>query len=149
MSDFIILEGASLHEGTGGVLRRDPDWVDVEDVLVSCFTNGGRAKLILAEEDFDRRIGYGTFLGMDAHPGECLVLFCPWSNPPGLLRRRNWWQNGPKEGVAEFNDFDFDNRMVCRDLGALLEFFKDFCANHDLSEIGLSSTDSGRETFVG
>lgn len=123
-----------------------PEWVWVEECVRLVFEFGGDVKLTAATIEPDERISMGTFLGMPANPGECLLIYSPAKLPGERSQLREWWEPGdaPFRGTTSvLFEHQSDDRMVCRDVSVAIELFRDFFDHGDLSKVGLSQTRSG------
>jgi hypothetical protein len=121
-----------------------PVWSHIEMRIERAFKHGGYVMLSSAIHHDDDTLELGTFLAMESHIGEYRLVYTlatqPWEKP----NRREWWEPGdaPFRGIAVFNDHEWDDRTVCRDLSVAVQMFRDFFDHGELSESSLSQTRS-------
>jgi hypothetical protein len=131
----------------GGATVEQPVWNHVEETVRRAFIYGGAVHLHAAmyRPESDNQLILKQFLGMECHPGACRLLYTPGDEPiADKTKRREWWEAGdtPFRGTMEFNDHEWDDRTVCRDLSIAVGMFRDFFDHCDLTEFGLSQTRS-------
>ena len=122
-----------------GVSVPEPVWPRLELCVQRAFEFGGQVKIWEGTIGPDEKILLGTHLGMEAHPGECRLIYCPQGMPGEKSKIREWWEPGdaPFRGTTTFNDHEWDDRTVCRSLSVAIEMFRDFFDHGDLTESSL------------
>jgi hypothetical protein len=140
------------HDNAGGpksrVSMRRPIWTNVEEWIERVFRYGGGLNLSVGRDAISggrEAFSLEQFLAMEAHPGECRLVYVPSDEPAaGKTKRCEWWEagNAAFRGTIKFNDHEWDDRTVCRDQSVVVALFRDFFDHGDLSEFGLSQTRS-------
>lgn len=132
------------HTRVSGVAVEDPVWSHIEMCIERAFEFGGQVLLYAGIRRDDDKLQLGTFLGMESHPGACRLIYTPEKFPGEKTKRREWWESGesPFRGTTNFNDHEWDDRTVCRDVFVVIKMFRDFFDHGDLTEVGLSQTRS-------
>lgn len=127
-----------------GVSVKDPEWSHLESKVRSAFGFGGQVILSSVEAGSGGQVQTRAMLGMEAHPGECRLIYTPDELPSDKTGRREWWEPGDSEfrGTTIFNDHPWDDRTVCRDVSVAISLFRDFFVHEDLSDMGISQTRS-------
>lgn len=130
---------------TKTVVADRPVWSLVEACIERAFNFGGHVSLFAATIGAGDRLQLGTFLAMESHPRECRLIYTPETNPRERTMRRVWWEPGdaPFRGTSNFNDTEWDDRTVCRDVLVAIEMFRDFFDHGDLTETSLNQMYSG------
>jgi hypothetical protein len=143
---FILWMQVSDCQDSGAAVEQ-PVWSHVEERVRRAFTYGGtvhlNAGIYLPESD--NKLVLKQFLGMDCCPGACRLLYTPGDEPIAeKTKRREWWEAGdtPFRGTTEFNDHEWDDRTICRDLSIAIDMFRDFFNHCDLTDFGVSQTRS-------
>jgi hypothetical protein len=145
MKNVLYLEASDAeHPRPSGVGVEDPVWPHVEMRIEGVFKFGGQVVLYAGIRRDDGKLQLGTFLGMESHAGECRLIYTPDKSPGEKTKWREWWEPGdaPFRGTANFNDHEWDDRTVCRDMSVAIQMFRDFFDHGDLTEAGLSQTRS-------
>lgn len=146
MRETLYLESKSNElDGVRTVATDRPVWSLIEMCINNAFSFGGNAFLYAAVAGDDDRIQLGTFLAIESHPGEFRLIYTPEKSVGEKSMRRVWWEPGdaPFRGTNNFNDTDWDDRTVCRDVSVAIEMFRDFFDHGDLTEISLNKMYSG------
>jgi hypothetical protein len=127
-----------------GVSIGEPTWSHLESRIRRAFEFGGQVEIQAASIGSDEKISLGICLGMEANAGECRLIYGPKQPVREKSRQREWWEPGdaPFRGTSTFNDHNWDDRTVCRDVSVALQMFKDFYEHGDLTEQGLGQTRS-------
>lgn len=127
-----------------GVSVARPAWSHVESRIQRAFQFGGAVKLWEGVIDADEKVRLGTHLGMDARPGQCRLIYSPQKKAGERSKIREWWEpdDAPFRGTTTFNDHEWDDRTVCRDMAVVVQMFRDFFDNGDLTEVSLKQTRS-------
>ena len=117
-----------------------PVWPLIETCVEQVFRFGGYVFLFAATLGEDDRPQLGTFLAMESHPGECRLVYTPETLPSEKTKRREWWElnDAPFRGTSNFNDHEWDDRTVCRDVSVAIKMFRDFFDHGDLTETSLT-----------
>ncbi|WP_321818772.1 MULTISPECIES: DUF6911 family protein [unclassified Paraburkholderia] len=144
MTQKLLLLDASDNSGNGtvGVSVPRPAWLNLELRVKQAFEFGGSVTLWEATVGSDEKIVLGTNLAMEARPGECRLIYSPQKRLGQKTKVREWWEpgNAPFRGTTNFNDHEWDDRSVCRDVSVAIQFFRDFFDNGDLTESSLEQT---------
>lgn len=130
--------------GASAFSNEEPLWSDVEQCIRDAFEDGGRVTLTIGlREDVDK-LRLGSSLEMECHPNEYRIVYDPVTAPGEKTQRREWWEPGdtPFRGTTNFNDHEWDDRTVCRDLSVAKQMFRDFFDHGDLTESSLERTRS-------
>jgi hypothetical protein len=127
-----------------GVSVQEPVWSHLELRIRTAFEFGGQVKLWEGSIGPDEKVLLGTHLGMEARPGACRLIYSPRKMPGEKSKIREWWEPGDASfrGTTNFSDHEWDDRTVCRDLSVVIEMFRDFFDNGDLTESSLEQTRS-------
>lgn len=91
------------------------------------FKFGGHVLLYAGIRRDDDKLQLGTFLGMESQPRECRLIYTPDKSPGEKTKRREWWERGdaPFRGTADFDDHEWDDRTVCRDVSVAIQMLQD------------------------
>ena len=127
-----------------GVSVPEPVWSHVELRVKRAFAFGGQVKLWEGVVGPDDKTQLGTHLGMEARSGACRLIYSPQKISGERSKSREWWEPGdaPFRGTTNFNDHEWDDRTVCRDVSVALQMFRDFFDNGDLTDSSLKQTRS-------
>ncbi|HEY4092613.1 MAG TPA: hypothetical protein VGN46_13955 [Luteibacter sp.] len=137
MNEIILMSAVDREvAGQMGIYVKSPVWSHVEDRLRRAFTFGGGVQLEIGYPETDSRIRLGLSMTMNAHPGNCRIVYSPVEELGEKSRIHEWWQSNdlPFSGTMVFNDHPFDNRTVCYSFDTVRTIFEDFFDKHDLSE---------------
>lgn len=134
-------------KGAGVIVTDRPAWSLIETGIGKAFNFGGSVFLHAAVFDNDGGIQLGTFLAMESHSGEYRLIYTPEKSVGERSVRRVWWEPGdvPFRGTSKFNDTEWDDRTVCRNVSVAIEMFGDFFAHGDLTGKSLGKMHSGWE----
>lgn len=146
MRETLYLKSKSNESAESKTVATDhPVWPLIEVCIEKVFSFGGYVFLYAATIGDNDVVQLGAFLAMESHLGEYRLIYTPEKSHTKKSRRCVWWEPGdaPFRGASSFNDTEWDDRTVCRDVSVAIEMFRDFFDHGDLTETSLSQMYSG------